>query len=126
VAKLRDIDGASITPLFKGKEDRKLAKRFLYFHYPHHRNTAPHSVVLQGDYKFFRFYEQPGSLYLYNLKYNIGETENVATQNRAVTARLGKEMYRYFAFIKACLPKPNPDAPADFQPYDPDKSWGQG
>ena len=123
IAKLRDIDGASITPLLKGKENPILAKRYLHFHYPHHRNTAPHSVVLQGDLKYFRFYEQPGSHYLYNLKYAIGETENIAGQNKATVARLSKEMERYHTAVKACLPKPNPDAPADYQPYDPDKSW---
>jgi len=109
--------------LLKGQEDRKLSDRFIYFHYPHHRNTAPHSVVLQGDLKYFRFYEQPGSHYLYNLKYAIGETENIAAQNKAAVARLSKEMDRYHAAVKACLPKPNPNAPTDYQPYDPDKGW---
>ena len=123
VEKLRDIDGATITPLLKGKGDRKLAKRFLYFHYPHHRNTAPHSVVLQGDLKYFRFYEQPGSHYLYNLKYSIGETENIAAQNKTVVARFAKEMDRYHTAIKACLPKPNPDPDPKYKPYDPDKGW---
>ena len=51
VEKLRDIDGASITPLLQGKEDKKLAKRFLYFPYPHHRNTPPPAVLLRGDLK---------------------------------------------------------------------------
>ena len=123
VEKLRDIDGATTTPLLKGKGDRKLAKRFLYFHYPHHRNTAPHSVVLQGDLKYFRFYEQPGSHYLYNLKYSIGETENIAAQNKTVVARFAKEMDRYHTAIKACLPKPNPDPDPKYKPYDPDKGW---
>ena len=123
VEKLRDIDGATITPLLKGKGGRKLAKRFLYFQYPHHRNTAPHSVVLQDDLKYFRFYEQPGSHYLYNLKYSIGETENIAAQNKTVVARFAKEMDRYHTAIKACLPKPNPDPDPKYKPYDPDKGW---
>ena len=123
VEKLRDIDGVTITPLLKGKGDRELAKRFLYFHYPHHRNTAPHSVVLQGDYKFFRFYEKPDSHYLYNLKYSIGEKENIAPQNKALVTRLAAEMDRYHKAIKACLPKPNPDAAIGYVPFDPDKTW---
>ena len=121
--KLRDIDGVTITPLMKGKRDRELAKRFLYFHYPHHRNTAPHSVVLQGDYKFFRFYEKPDSHYLYNLKYSIGEKENIAPQNKALVTRLAAEMDRYHKAIKACLPKPNPDAAIGYVPFDPDETW---
>jgi arylsulfatase A-like enzyme len=123
VGKLRDVDGVSIKSLFQGKKNPVLAKRYLHFHYPHHRNTAPHSVVLQGDLKYFRFYEQSGSHYLYNLKYAIGETENIAAQNKAAVARLGKEMDRYHAAVEACLPKPNPDADSGYKPFDPDKVW---
>ena len=121
--KLRDIDGVSISSLLKGQEDRKLRARFIYFHYPHHRNTSPHSVVLQGDLKYFRFYEQPDSQYLYNLKYAIGETENIALQNKSAVARLSREMDRYHLAVKACLPKPNTDADSSYKPFDPDKTW---
>ena len=123
VGKLRDVDGVSIKPLFRGKKNPVFAKRYLHFHYPHHRNTAPHSVVLQGNLKYFRFYEQPCSHYLYNLKYSIGETENIAAQNKTVVARFAKEMDRYHTAIKACLPKPNPDPNPKYKPYDPDKGW---
>ncbi len=123
VEKLRGVDGVSIKPLFQGKKNPVFAKRYLHFHYPHHRNTAPHSVVLQGDLKYFRFYEQPNSHYLYNLKYSIGETENIAAQNKSVVARLAGEMDRYHVAVKACLPKPNPDADSGYKPFDPDKTW---
>ena len=123
VEKLRGVDGVSFKPLFRGKKNPVFAKRYLHFHYPHHRNTAPHSVVLQGDLKYFRFYEQPDSHYLYNLKYSIGETENIAVQNKAAVARLAGEMDRYHAAVKACVPKPNPDADSGYKPFDPDKRW---
>ena len=79
--------------------------------------------MLQGDYKYFRFYEKPDSHYLYNLKYSIGEKENIAPQNKALVTRLAAEMDRYHKAIKACLPKPNPDAAIGYVPFDPDKTW---
>jgi hypothetical protein len=32
-------------------------------------------------------------------------------------------MDRYHAAVKACLPKPNPDADPNYKPFDPDKDW---
>jgi len=117
---LKRIDGASITSLLKGETDAKLAQRSLYFHYPHHRNSAMHSAVIQGDHKVFRFYERPASLYLYNLNTNIGETENLSADQPEVAARLQQEMRRYFDSIEACLPKPNPAPVPKYVPFDPD------
>jgi arylsulfatase A-like enzyme len=117
---LKLIDGADITPLLKGESNAKLAGRTLYFHYPHHRNSAMHSAVIQGDHKFFRFYERPDSLYLYDLKSNIGENENLSDEKPGVAARLQREMDRYFDSIEACLPKPNPVRIPKYIPFDPD------
>ncbi len=119
-AKLKDIDGVSLVSLFHDGADPKLANRALYFHYPHHRNTAMHSAVIQGDHKFFRFYERPGSRYLYHLDNDIGESTNVAERYPGIAARLGIEMDRYHASVEACLPKPNPKADPNYKPYDPD------
>ena len=117
---MKDIDGASITSLLKGEADATLARRTLYFHYPHHRNSATHSAAIQGDHKFFRFYERPGSLYLYNLGSNIGESENLSAAEPGVAARLQQQMDRYFDSIKACLPRPNPQSDPKYIPFDPD------
>ena len=106
--------------VLKGETDAKLAQRSLYFHYPHHRNSAMHSAVIQGDYKFFRFYERPASWYLYNLKSNIGETKNLSAAEPEVAARLQQEMDRYFDSIEACIPKPNPQPVPNYIPFDPD------
>jgi hypothetical protein len=114
------VDGTSILSLLRGEADAKWAQRTLFFHYPHHRNSALHSAVVQGDHKFFRFYERPCSLFLYDLNRNIGETENVAEIQPEVAARLGRAMDEYFASVDACLPKPNPNVDPDYIPFDPD------
>ena len=117
---LKDVDGVSLKPLFDGKLPARFTKRSLHFHYPHHRNTALHSAVIRGDHKFFRFWERPGSMYLYNLENDIHEGSNVANDYPAIARELDREMDRHFAAVNASLPKPNPNADATYKPYDPD------
>ncbi len=117
---LKDVDGVSLKPLFDGKLPALFTKRSLHFHYPHHRNTALHSAVVCGDYKLFRFWERPGSMYLYNLDNDIQEGSNVAKDYPKVAQELDQEMDRHFAAVNASLPKPNPDADPAYKPYDPD------
>ena len=119
-SKLKDVDGASIAGLLHGQAPGALASRPLYFHYPHHRNTAMHSAIIQGDFKLFRFYEQPDKKYLYDLKRDLGESRNVVADGPNIAARLDEQLDQYFSSINAALPKPNPDAPRDYNPYDPD------
>jgi hypothetical protein len=117
---LKQVDGANVAPMFHGRANAELAQRSLYFHYPHHRNSAMHSAIVQGDHKLFRFYERPESSYLYNLNSNLGETKNLSAEEPEVVARLQQEMDRYFASIEACLPKPNPVSVPNYTPFDPD------
>lgn len=117
---LKDVEGISLKPLFEGKLPERFTNRSLHFHYPHHRNTAQHSAVVRGDHKFFRFWERPGSMYLYNLENDIQEGSNVASDYPAIARELDREMDRHFVAVNASLPKPNPDADPAYKPYDPD------
>ena len=117
---LKEVDGVSLKPLLGGKFPERFTKRSLHFHYPHHRNTALHSAVIRGDHKFFRFWERPGSMYLYNLDNDIRESVNVAKDYPAIAKELDREMNRHFTAVDASLPKPNPDADPAYEPYDPD------
>lgn len=76
--------------------------------------------MIRGDHKFFRFWERPGSMYLYNLDNDIREGVNVAKDYPAVAKALDREMNRHFATVNASLPKPNSDADPSYKPYDPD------
>ncbi len=114
------IDGVSLLPLFTGENSSVWADRHLFFHYPHHRNSALHSAVVQGDYKFFRFYERPSTRYLYDLDRNIGESKNIANIQPEIAEKLGSAMNDYFAEVDASLPKPNPKPDPNYVPFDPD------
>ena len=117
---LEEVDGISLKPLFEGKLPTEFTQRSLHFHYPHHRNTTLHSAVIRDDHKYFRFWEQPGSMYLYNLDNDLRESANMANDNPSLARELDQEMDRHFAAVNASLPKLNPNADPDYQPYDPD------
>ena len=119
-AQLNGVDGLSLAPLFSGNAAiGKLATRALFFHYPHHRNTAMQSAIIKGDDKLFVFYECPGELYLYNLENDLAERHNLASTMPEKASLLEKELMTYLASVDACMPKPNPDAAADYVTYDP-------
>ena len=50
------VDGVSIVPLLKGG---KIAKRPLYWHYPHYGNQGgePSSIISQNDWKLIHYHE---------------------------------------------------------------------
>ncbi len=114
------VDGVSLLPLFHGENSSKWADRHLFFHYPHHRNSTPHSAVVQGDFKFLRFYERPFSGYLYDLDRNIGESKNIASVQPEIAEKLEIAMNEYFEAVDASLPKPNPKPDPNYVPFDPD------
>ena len=121
----KDVDGVSLKPLFHGKAvPAEFGDRALIFHYPHHRNTALHSAIIKGDYKLMRFYEQADKLYLYNLRDDLGEQKNLATEQTEKAYSMHEEMKGYFGKIEACMPRPNPNADPKYVPYNPDSPEG--
>lgn len=80
------LDGISIVPLLK--QDDTLPLRPLYWHFPIYLQggdaeprdsvfrTRPGSVIRYGDWKLHEYFDD-GSLELYNLKEDIGETINL-------------------------------------------------
>ncbi len=118
VARLENVDGVSIMPIAKGGNVDGFKDRALFFHYPHHRNTTPASVIIQGHYKLFNFYELPKP-YLYDLKKDIGEVTNITKQMPEKAQQMKSEMDAYHTRIDALLPKPNPNASEDYVLFDP-------
>ena len=71
-------DGVSLLPLFK--EETEL-DRSLFFHYPNyafHKKNRLGSAIRSGDYKLIKFYDND-SVELYDLKNDIGESQNIAS-----------------------------------------------
>lgn len=110
---LKNVDGVSLAGYMAGKQlDDEFLNRNLYFHYPHYRETMPHSAVVSGDHKLLHFYERPDVPMLFDLTMDMGEANNIAVQLPEQHKKLYTEMMGYFKEVGARIPKPNPD-------YDP-------
>jgi arylsulfatase A-like enzyme len=112
---LKDIDGMSLAGYMRGeKPDDAFKNRYLYFHYPHYRNSMPHSAIVSGKQKVLQFYERPDVPMLFDLAADEGEVENIATQRHEVHDELYSEMMRYSKQVGARIPKVNPDYDSEF------------
>ncbi len=106
-----DTDGQSIRRVLEGK---KMDVRPIYWHYPHYHIGKPYSAVRVGDWKLIRQLED-GSVSLYNLKKDLGETRNLSEKYPARTAELLKLLEDWKISVGAQEIRPNPD-------YDPDRA----
>lgn len=72
------IDGLSLKPFIENQKEIK--ERPLYWHYPHYANQGgnPASAIRLGDFKLIHDLELD-KYELYNLKSDIGETNNLAS-----------------------------------------------
>jgi arylsulfatase A-like enzyme len=103
-------DGLSLLPVIKGGT---LDGRALYWHYPHYHGAGetPVSAIRLGDYKFIRHYED-GKRELYNLRSDIGETDDLMDRRPEKAEELESALDAWLLEQKASIPGPDPD-------YDP-------
>jgi len=117
----QDIDGENITPLFLNQTFER--KEPLYFHSPHYSNNKfPVSAAIEGDYKLKVDYDA-GTLQLYDLAIDIGETTDIAADNRTIFNRLRLELRNHLKDVSANMPTLDPthaDWAATVQPDDAD------
>ena len=119
------LDGIDISPELRGGG---LRRETLYWHYPHYSNQGgvPGGAIRRGDFKLIEFYEN-GKLELYNLKQDVGEHHNLATDQPDRAKELHRMLDNWRKSVNAVMPEPNPkyDAAAANQgltgtePYDP-------
>jgi len=64
--------------------------------------------VRMGDYKLIEFFED-GRLELYNLRDDIGESNNLAEQEPEIMRRLHDRLVDWREQVEAKIPQPNPD-----------------
>ena len=102
------LDGIDISPLLTNR-NASLERDRLYFHYPHYYGTTtPVSAIREGDWKLLEYFED-GRLELYNLRSDLGETENLALSRQSLANRLRKKLDTWRKSVDAQLPEPNPD-----------------
>ncbi len=108
-----ELDGQSFVPLLL----RKPAKsREIFWHFPAYleaykgdkRNTdafrtRPTSVVRSGDFKLHEFYED-GHVELYNIRKDIGETQDLAKTETAKLKELKAKLDAWKQKVKAPIP----------------------
>lgn len=109
------LDGVSFLPLLKGKT---VPERPLYWHFPIYLEaynpqrdggrdplfrTRPGSTIRLGDWKLHEYFEDNG-LELYNLKTDLGEQHNVASENGAVVKKLHSLLKKWRAQNAAFIP----------------------
>jgi arylsulfatase A-like enzyme len=106
-------DGVSLLPLLEGKtiEDRPLI-----WHYPHYGNQGgePSSIIREGDWKMIHYYED-GREELYNLKDDLSETTDVASNNRGLVIKMHKTLFDYLNEVGARFPEKDPEYNGEFE-----------
>lgn len=100
------LDGVSILPLLNNPEST-LNREAIYWHFPGYTTFGveggPQTVIRSGDWKLIKRYED-NSLELYNLKDDIGESQNMAANQPEVLTRLRTKMEDWLKEVDAFIP----------------------
>jgi arylsulfatase A-like enzyme len=107
------LDGESIVPLLRGAG--RLEREAIFCHFPHYvaaTGNRPSTSVRKGDWKLIRFYgegpERSNGYELYNLRDDIGETNNLAAKAPGRVRELDALIDRFLADTGAIVPVRNP------------------
>ncbi len=100
------IDGSSMVPLLEDPA-ATLNRDAIYFHYPHYHHSRPASAIRAGDWKLIEFLED-GSLELYNLEDDLGETRNLAVAKPRLAKELKEQLAAWREQVGARMPTTNP------------------
>jgi arylsulfatase A-like enzyme len=121
------VDGVSFKSLLFGQPvSEAYRNRPLFFHYPHYRISPPTSAIVAGDWKLLHFYEWPNEEFLYNLTTDLGEKNNLATQQPERAAAMWTQLQNQIKSVGGYFPKPNPNADPKVKRYDPNNLTDEG
>lgn len=100
------VDGVSFAALLRGDE---MQPRPLFWHYPHYGNQGgmPGGAVRDGKWKLIEWYED-GSLELYDVESDPGETKELSNDNPEVVNRLKTKLAEWREELGAKMPTENP------------------
>jgi arylsulfatase A-like enzyme len=104
------LDGVSLVPILQRSSDLKRDE--LFWHYPHYQHyqkggTTPYSAVHKGDFKLIEFLADL-RVELYNLKEDIGEQHDLASQMPDKVDELRKRLHAWREKVGAQMPTRNP------------------
>jgi arylsulfatase A len=102
------LDGRSLVNDFKGTlSDTTIKVRWYYPHYSPHGNK-PGAAIRSGDYKLLEFYDPP-LIELYNLRDDIGETNDLSELLPEVKEELLYDLHEWLKNTSAILHTLNPE-----------------
>ncbi len=123
------LDGESMVKLFRSA-DGKLEREAIFQHFPGYLGagtntwrTTPVSLIQVGPWKLMEFLED-GSLELYNLDDDIGESKNLAMQLPEKTQELHQRLAAWRTEVHAPMPTKNESAGTE--PKSSPKGKGKG
>jgi len=96
------IDGVSFFPLLRGRAPHQ-KDRALYWHFPHCYDQPPYSAIRKADFKLIYFHNDQ-RLELYNLRDDIGESENLAERRKDIVKSLARQLSRFLKDCNADMP----------------------
>ena len=105
------VDGVSLVPLLK---QGNIKARDLFWHYPHYGNQGgePSSIIRAGEWKLIHYWED-GRDELYRIPDDVGEENDLASENPNQRKALRKRLDEWLSETEANMPMLNPlyDAP---------------
>jgi arylsulfatase A len=112
----KSVDGVNLVSLLR--EGSAPKRDALFWHYPHYQHyqlggTTPYGAIRAGDFKLIEFYDDM-RVELYNLRDDIGEERNLATQMPTKADELRARLHAWRKDVGAQMPTRNPK-------YDPSK-----
>ncbi|GJM31388.1 MAG: sulfatase [Saprospiraceae bacterium] len=104
---IQHVDGISFVDQFKN-EPYSTQDRPLYWHYPNEWGPSgpgigAFSAIRKGDWKLI-YYHLDQSFELFNIKEDIGESQNLAAQNPDQLNTLASELTEYLEEVSAQMP----------------------
>lgn len=106
------VDGESLVPLLR-TPNGALKRSAIYQHFPGYLGagkgtwrTTPVSLIQSGEWKLLEFLED-GHLELYNLRQDIGESNNLAEKQPELASELQAQLTGWRAAIHAPMPTEN-------------------
>ncbi len=109
------VDGVSLVPLLKG--GTRIDRDAIYWHYPHYSNQGgfPGGAIRMGDWKLIERFEA-GQVHLYNLKLDIGEREDLASQYPERLEQMRKKLHAWYRDVDAKFLQPKGDNQHPWRP----------
>lgn len=117
-----NLDGLNLAPLLRGGVQPE--RDALYWHYPHYQHyqlggTTPYGAVRAGDFKLIEFFTDQ-RVELYNLRTDIGEQSNLASEMPAKRDELRAQLHAWRKEVDAQMPSRNPNYDPSRPEHDPE------